>query len=110
KLMQPANDEFQKHLDNVEIKDAAIPLDANVTAEETINKDKVKELLIKQLYSPVQFESSIRNTIAAGVDAFVELRTGKVLSDLIKKIDRSQKIFQVNDPASLEAFLTWYKE
>lgn len=110
KLMQPANDEFQKHLDNVEIKDAAIPLYANVTAEETIKKDKVKELLIKQLYSPVQFESSIRNIIAAGVDAFVEVGTGKVLSGLVKKIDRSQKIFQVNDPASLEAFLTWYKE
>jgi len=110
KLMQPANDEFQKHLDNVEIKDAAIPLYANVTAEETIKKDEVKELLIKQLYSPVQFESSIRNIIEAGVDAFVEVGTGKVLSGLVKKIDRSQKIFQVNDPASLEAFLTWYKE
>lgn len=110
KLMQPANDEFQKHLDNVEIKDAAIPLYANVTAEETVKKDEVKELLIKQLYSPVQFESSIRNIIEAGVDAFVEVGTGKVLSGLVKKIDRSQKIFQVNDPASLEAFLTWYKE
>src|SRR5699024_12781743 len=109
-LMQAANDGVQKHWDNVEINDAAIQLYANVTAEETITKDKVKELLVKLLYSPVQFESSIRNLIAAGVDAFGEVGTGKVLSGLVKKIDRSQKIFQVNDHASLEAFLTWYKE
>lgn len=110
RLMQPANDEFQKHLNNVEINDAAIPVYANVTAEATTDRDEVKELLVKQLYSPVKFESSIRNIIDAGIDAFVEVGTGKVLSGLVKKIDRSQKIFQVTDPESLEAFLAWYKE
>ena len=110
RLMQPANDEFQTHLDNVTFNDAAVPVYANVTAEPTTNHEDLKALLVKQLYSPVQFETSIRNMIDTGVDAFVEVGTGKVLSGLVKKIDRSQKIFQVGDPETLQAFLTWYKE
>ncbi len=110
RLMQPANDEFQLSLNQVNVQDASIPVYANVTAEPVTNKDEIKQLLIRQLYSPVRFEESIRNMLSEEIDAFVEVGTGKVLCGLVKKIDRKVKTFAVEDEASLAAFLTWYKE
>lgn len=110
RLMKEANEEFQKHLNETTIRDANIPVYANVTAEAVQNKDEVKQLLIEQLYSPVRFEQSIRNMMEEGVDAFVEVGTGSVLSGLVRKIDRKTKTFSIQDVKSLEKFLTWYKE
>lgn len=110
RLMKQANEEFQTHLDATTIKNANIPVYANVTAQAVQNKNEIKQLLIEQLYSPVRFEQSIRNMIDEGVDAFVEVGNGSVLSGLIRKIDRKQKTFAIQDMKSLEKFLTWYKE
>lgn len=110
RLMQPANDHFKESLEKVSLKDAVIPVYANVTAEAVTKKAEIKQLLIKQLYSPVRFEQSIRNMIDEGIDAFVEVGTGNVLSGLVRKIDRSVKTFAVQDTDSLQKFLTWYKE
>lgn len=110
RLMQPANDEFQVSLNNVDVENANVPVYANVTAKPVVNKNEIKQLLIKQLYSPVRFEESIRNMLSEDIDAFVEVGTGKVLCGLVKKIDRKVKTFAVEDSASLSAFLTWYKE
>lgn len=110
RLMQPANDKFQESLNEASFHEAAVPIYANVTAQPVTEKTEIKELLIKQLYSPVRFADSIRNMIAEGVDAFVEVGTGKVLSGLVKKIDRKMTSFQVGDKESLENFLAWYKE
>ena len=85
RLMQPANEEFQQSLNNVTLKDAATPVYANVTAKPVTDKDEIKGLLIKQLYSPVQFEQSVNNMLDKSPDAFVEVGTGKVLSGLVKK-------------------------
>lgn len=110
RLMKPANEKFQAYLDEIEFKDAEIPVYANVTAESVTNHDEIKDLLIKQLYSPVRFEESVKNMIDAGVDAFVEVGTGKVLCGLLRKIDRKIPTFSVQDPESLQQFLAWYKE
>lgn len=110
RLMQPANNTFQASLNEATFHEATVPVYANVTAEPVTDKEQTKELLIKQLYSPVRFEESVRNMIAEGVDAFVEVGTGKVLSGLLKKIDRKMTCFQVQDKASLEKFIAWYKE
>ncbi|RYG73904.1 [acyl-carrier-protein] S-malonyltransferase [Lentibacillus lipolyticus] len=110
RLMKSANEQFAKELDRIDFHDASIPVYANVTAEPVKDKDSVKELLVRQLYSPVRFEESVRNMLDEGVDAFVELGTGKVLSGLVRKIDRKAKTFAVQDPDSLNEFLTWYKE
>jgi len=110
RLMQPANDTFQESLNEATFHEASVPVYANVTAEAVNEKAEIKELLIKQLYSPVRFEDSIRNMIQEGVDAFVEVGTGKVLCGLVKKIDKKIPSFPVSDKASLEAFLAWYKE
>lgn len=110
RLMQPANEKFQESLEVAMFHDPAIPVYANVTAEAVHSKNDMKELLIQQLYSPVRFEDSIRNMMEQGVEAFVEVGTGNVLCGLVKKIDRKMTTFSVGDQASLESFLSWYKE
>ncbi|QKY69001.1 ACP S-malonyltransferase [Lentibacillus sp. CBA3610] len=110
RLMRPANEQFTKELDGVSFRNAEIPVYANVTAEPVTDKNNVKDLLIRQLYSPVRFEESIRNMLNEDIDAFVELGTGKVLSGLVRKIDRKAKTFVVQDPDSFNTFLSWYKE
>lgn len=109
RLMKSANEEFAAHLDDVKINNASIPVYANVTAAPETDKDNIKESLVKQLYSPVRFEESIGNMLQENIDAFVEVGTGKVLSGLVKKIDRSVKTFAVQDVKSLDEFVTWYK-
>lgn len=110
RLMQPANDEFQVSLNQVNVRNAEVPVYANVSAEAVTDKNEIKQLLIKQLYSPVRFEQSIRNLLKENVDAFVEVGTGKVLSGLVRKIDRKIKTFAIEDTASFSQFLSWYKE
>lgn len=110
RLMKAANEKFTEKLEAISIKDANIPVYANVTASPVTDHEKIKELLIKQLYSPVLFEDSIRNMISQGVDAFVEVGNGKVLSGLVKKIDRKVPTFAIQDPDSMEEFIKWYKE
>lgn len=110
RLMQPANDKFQESLNQVTFHNAVIPVYANVTAEAVTDKNEIKQLLIKQLYSPVRFEQSIRNMMEEEIDAFVEVGTGNVLCGLIRKINRKTKTFAIQDQASLQEFLTWYKE
>lgn len=110
RLMEKANTKLTEKLDAIQFNDATIPIYANVTASPVQNRDDIKDLLIKQLYSPVRFEESIENITQKKVDAFVEVGTGKVLSGLVKKIDKTQHYFPVQDMTSLDAFLSWYKE
>lgn len=110
RLMKRANEQFSKHIDNVLLKDADIPVYANVSAKPVTDHNEIKELLVKQLYSPVRFEQSIREMMQTGVDAFVEVGNGRVLSGLVRKINRKAKTFSVQDQTSLEKFLQWYKE
>lgn len=110
RLMKAANEKFAKKLDEVQIYKANIPVYANVTASPVTDSTEIKDLLIQQLYSPVQFEESIRNMLDDGVDAFVEVGNGKVLSGLVKKINRRTRTFAVQDQESLDAFISWYKE
>lgn len=110
RLMKQANEKFARELDGVTLTDASIPIYANVTAKPVIDNSKMKELLLKQLYSPVRFEESIQHMLDEGIDAFVEVGNGKVLSGLVKKISRRTKTFAVQDKESLDAFISWYKE
>lgn len=91
-LMQPAADNLKVELDKVEIKDAQVPVVANVTADYVTKAADIRELLIKQVTSPVLWENSVKKMIADGVTSFVEVGSGKVLSGLIKKIDRNVEV------------------
>jgi len=110
RLMKAASEKFAESLERVHISDATLLVYANVTAKPITDHTEIKDLLIKQLYSPVQFETSIRNIQDMNIDAFVEIGNGKVLCGLVKKIDRKVKTFSIQDPVSLEKFLNWYKE
>jgi [acyl-carrier-protein] S-malonyltransferase len=110
RLMKAANEEFASYLDQVAFKNGSIPVYANVSASPVTAKEEIKELLLKQLYSPVRFEESIRAMMEEDVDAFVEIGNGKVLSGLLRKIDRKTKTFAVQDIKSFEQFVEWFKE
>ncbi|QHE52157.1 ACP S-malonyltransferase [Pontibacillus sp. HMF3514] len=110
RLMKPASEKFQDALDEVSIHDAEVPVYANVTAEAIQDQTRIFELLVEQLYSPVRFEETIKNMMDKDIDAFVEVGNGKVLSGLIRKVNRRMKTFAIQDPESLQQFLEWYKE
>ena len=96
-LMIKATEIMKKEIEKVEFKDAKIKLISNVTANEIINKDELKKLLIKQIESRVRWRESIINMINKNVNHFIEIGPGKVLSGLIKRINRGVKIDTVND-------------
>lgn len=99
-LMKPASDKLRGILEEVEIRKAKIPVIANVSASEMVEPSDIKEKLIQQLYSPVQWEDSVKRMIELGVDTFIEIGPGKVLSGLVKKIDRSVKTYSISDEES----------
>lgn len=109
-LMKPAAEKFKQILDEIEIKDAAVPVIANVTASEMTSASEITSRLIEQLYSPVLWEDSIRKMVDLGVDAFIEIGPGKVLSGLVKKVDRSLKTYAVSDAETCQAVLESLKE
>lgn len=101
-LMEPAAAKLAETLSSIEVKQAITPVISNVTAQPVTQPEEIKEKLIEQLISPVRWEESIRTLLDLGVDTFIEIGPGKVLSGLIKKIDRSVSIYSVNDKVSLE--------
>ena len=108
-LMQPAADRLAEVLAPMEIKDITIPVVANVNALEVTSGEEIKKLLIKQAASPVLWETSVRNMVANGVDTFVEVGPGKVLTGFTKKIAKGMTALNVEDPASLEKTLAVLK-
>jgi [acyl-carrier-protein] S-malonyltransferase len=104
-LMQPAADLLAAELAKVEFHTAEVPVIANVHALPVTSGDELRELLVKQVVSPVQWEDTIRFLIGEGVDTFVEIGSGAVLAGLIKKIDKSVQVISVNSAAAAEVAL-----
>ncbi|KYD29621.1 MULTISPECIES: ACP S-malonyltransferase [Anoxybacillaceae] len=102
-LMKPAASKLQDVLNTIAIRDAEIPVISNVTAQPVVKKEEILRLLIEQLYSPVRWEQSVEMMIGLGVDTFIEIGPGKVLSGLVKKINRNVSVYAVNDLESLQA-------
>ncbi|UHA73981.1 ACP S-malonyltransferase [Paenibacillus sp. 481] len=103
-LMKPAAERLSKELLEVSMRDASIPIVANVTARAEQQADAIRNLLVEQVYSPVLWEDSVRYMIDQGVDTFIEIGSGSVLSGLIKKIDNSVRIVTINSLAAVESF------
>lgn len=104
-LMVPAGERLARDLAKVKISDPEIPVVANVSADFVRTGMAVKDLLIKQVYSAVRWEESIRFLCASGIKAFIEIGPGKVLSGLIRKINREVLVYNVEDRTSLEKVL-----
>lgn len=109
-LMKPAGSKLQGVLDEIDFNQAMIPVIANVSASEMSEPNEIKEKLIEQLYSPVQWEDSVKQMLQLGVDTFIEIGPGKVLSGLIKKIDRSIKTYAISDEETFQTVFAALKE
>lgn len=94
-MLKPAGDKLKSVLDDVEINEITIPYVANVTADYVTSKENVKELLIKQVYSSIRFEQSVRKLIEDGVDTFIEIGPGRTLCSFVKKISRDVNVINI---------------
>ena len=103
-LLKPASERLAEVLETVEFSDFVRPLVGNTEAT-VMEKERVKELLTRQVMEPVRFYDSIATMQKAGVTEFIEIGPGKVLSGFIKKIDKSADVRQVEDVESLNALL-----
>ncbi|APT49519.1 malonyl CoA-acyl carrier protein transacylase [Bacillus safensis] len=108
-LMKPAAEKFTDVLSKLDIKDAKTPVISNVTADIVTSRDDIETKLIEQLYSPVRFEESVERLIDLGVTTFIEIGPGKVLSGLVKKVNRRLTTISVSDQETIEAAIQTLK-
>ena len=101
-MLKPAGDKLSAELEKIPLNDMVIPVVTNVTAEYITNRDKVKELLVRQVSSSVKWEECVKAMISDGVDTFVEIGPGQVLSGFVKKINRQVITLNVEDIDSLK--------
>jgi len=101
-LMKTAAERLGDRLSAASFRDSEVPVVANVTARPVQNGAEIKDLLVRQVYSPVLWEDSVGWLLSQGVDTFVEIGPGSVLTGLIKKIDKSVRLFNVSSLESLE--------
>lgn len=94
-MMQVIEKDFEAYIDQFEWHDAQFPIIQNVNAQGETDATTIKQNMVKQLYSPVQFIKSTEWLIDQGVDHFIEIGPGKVLSGLIKKINRDVKLTSI---------------
>lgn len=87
-LMEPARERLEAAITETTFHAPRCPVIANVTAKPSSDPAELRSNLVRQLTSPVLFEASLRRAIADGTQRFVELSPGRVLSGLVKKIDR----------------------
>jgi [acyl-carrier-protein] S-malonyltransferase len=104
-LMRPAQERLQEDLRATEFSSLKIPLVTNVDASVITSGAEAREALIRQVTLPVRWEESIRELIEQGAATFVEVGPGRVLSGLLRQIDRSVHSLNVEDAKSLQSAL-----
>lgn len=102
-LMKPAQDRLAANLEKISFADAEFPVVTNVDAVGQQNADKLRDSLVRQVSQPVRWLESVEFLINQGVQTFIEIGPGKVLSGLVRQIDRSARCLNVEDEVSLRA-------
>lgn len=102
-LMKGASERLSQAMETVRFDRQRVPVITNVEAEPLASGEDAKELLLRQLYSPVQWVASIRRMVAEDIDTIVEVGPGKVLTGLVKRIERGVKTLVVDSPEGLKA-------
>ena len=100
-FMRSAAEGLGEYLADKELEKPLIPIYSNVTAQPY--GDDIKQLIKSQAESPVQWQKTVENLIAEGVDTFIEVGVGKTLAGLIKKINKDVRVFNVENSETLEA-------
>lgn len=101
-LMEPAAAKLAVEVGNVALSEPIIPVVSNVTAQLLTNVEDIKKEMIEQVTNSVLWQQNVETLLAQGVTIFIECGPGKVLSGLVKKIDRSAQVYCVYDESSFE--------
>jgi [acyl-carrier-protein] S-malonyltransferase len=104
-LMQPAQEEVARVLAGLTLADPSIPVAANVNGALLTTADDVRTALVQQVTGTVRWVDCVQSLVAAGTEVFIEAGPGKVLTGLLRQIDRGSKCVNVEDVASLEKAL-----
>ncbi|WP_410511419.1 ACP S-malonyltransferase [Paenibacillus sp. BR2-3] len=101
-MMKAAADRLVEEFKNITFYAPSVPVVSNVTASPVTDPEEIRELLVQQVYSPVLWQDSVERLIADGVDTFVEIGSGSVLAGLIRKIDKSVRLININSLESAQ--------
>lgn len=104
-LLNEASEKLLEELESISMNKPVVDILTNVTGNKLEEHENIKEILMKQIKNPVQWEKTIKNMIEAGVEIFIEIGPSKTLSGFVKKIDRSMKVLNVEDLGSLKNML-----
>ncbi|GAC1345263.1 MAG: ACP S-malonyltransferase [Acetobacteraceae bacterium] len=104
-LMQPAADAMRDALEDANLRAPVVPVIANVTAERATDPAEIRALLVQQVTGLVRWRESMLAGIAIGVDSFVELGAGKVLSGLVRRINPDVTAMAAGTPSEIESVL-----
>jgi [acyl-carrier-protein] S-malonyltransferase len=102
KLMNKATEIMKQEIERINFRESKIKLISNVTASEILNENDLKRLLIDQIESRVRWRESVVNMILKGVNHFIEIGPGKVLSGLVKRINKDVKINTINNEIDIK--------
>lgn len=109
-LMYPAQVRLERDLQEISFRDLRFPIIENVTARSNSRSDRVPEALTEQVSSPVRWAQSVEYLIANEVETFVEVGAGKVLSGLVKQINRDVRSLNVENTESLKSSFQSFQE
>jgi [acyl-carrier-protein] S-malonyltransferase len=107
-LMEDASQKLEELLGAIEFKKPVVPVVNNADAAFLTDTEDLKSSLVRQLSSPLLWEDTIKNMEASGVDTFIEVGPGKVLSGLIKRISSDAKVMNVEDLKSLDSAVSFF--
>ena len=107
RLMEPAAKRLQEELNKIEVKNAQIPVVANITGEILTDGATIKAALVKQAAAPVLWEDCVATMVDFGVTRFVEVGPGKVLTGFTKKINKAMELANVEDESSLASAIAF---
>ncbi len=103
RLMAPAGDRLAAEIEKTPFAEPQIPVAANVTGDYVGSTQEAKQLLVKQLTQPVLWAKCMRKLIDDGVETFYEIGPGKVLSGLMRRIDRGKTVIRIGEAQDIEA-------
>lgn len=103
-LMKPAAEEMREALSHAALAAPHLPVIANVTAQAEDDPETIRRLLVQQVTDMVRWRESVIGFSGLGIDSVVEIGAGKVLTGLVKRIDRELTAVSIQDPADLDAF------
>tara|TARA_B100000674_G_C37770172_1_gene882121 strand:- start:723 stop:1037 length:315 start_codon:yes stop_codon:yes gene_type:complete len=101
--MSKATDVMREELGKLNFKKGSNPLISNITADEIFNADELKDLLIQQIENRVRWRESVIYMIRKGVKQFIEIGPGKVLSGLVKRINKDIKVSSINNEDDIKS-------